>query len=66
MIQPKEEQEIKKRDEKLALLKDENLQKKELLAQLQHRISVLNTTKENMDKIMSLLQEIQQEKLKEK
>ncbi|XP_050705711.1 paramyosin-like [Eriocheir sinensis] len=66
VIQASEEQEIKKRDEKLAVLKEDNQKKKDHLAQLQQRASFINTTKEKLDKLIAMLQEIQQEKSKEK
>lgn len=66
VIQPSEEQEIKKRDEKLALLKKDNQKRKDHLVQLQQRASFMNTTKEKLDKLISMLQEIQQEKSKER
>ncbi|XP_050712606.1 paramyosin-like [Eriocheir sinensis] len=65
VIQASEEQEIKKRDEKLAVLKEDNQKKKDHLAQLQQRASFINTTKEKLDKLIAMLQEIQQEKSKE-
>lgn len=66
VIQASEEQEIKKRNEKLAVLKEDNQKKKDHLAQLQQRASFINTTKEKLDKLIAMLQEIQQEKSKEK
>lgn len=66
MIQASEEEEIRKRDEKLRLLKEDNQGEKDHLAQLQQNIKSKTSLKEKIDKFISLLQEIEQEKLKEK
>lgn len=66
VIQPSEEEDIRKRNEKLTLLKEDIQKKKDHLAQLQQNMKSKTSHKEKVDKFISLLKEIEQEKSREK
>ncbi|KAG0697762.1 hypothetical protein GWK47_026229 [Chionoecetes opilio] len=66
VVKPGEEEEIRERNRKLAVLKEDNQSKREHLTQLQQNMKSRMLQKEKVDKLVHLLQEIEQENSKDK